>query len=315
MKTKQDKKIILDTLNNKFNVEKETKNQLKNDNNLKDFYKHITENINPQKNKEKLKSYDNFINIFFDYLTSNDDYNIELLSGTQEQDNYYYNELSYFNDNITEQETSDLKKFIKLNNDNELYKMFNFECIDTDYLIENLKYIFNWNNDDYDTFTDYCSSYDGQLYLTDLKDFLNIENLNDEVDLLYNQLEKNEIDKDDLNNEIERIQDEIIDSIYNNIKPICNLIIADYLNLIDFSIDYKTITKLEQETLKNVVIELKNRKDNLIKEIKLKELEQEKLNKTNLKTSVKLLNNHINNLKTELNEIQELIKSEELKKW
>jgi len=314
MKTKQDKKIILDTLNNKFNVEKETKNQLKNDNNLKDFYKHITENINPQKNKEKLKSYDDFINIFFDYLTSNDDYNIELLSGTQEQDNYYYNELSYFNDNITEQETSELKKFIKLNNDNELYKMFNFEYIDTDYLIEDLKYIFNWDNNDYDTFTDFCNSCDGQLYLTDLKDFLNIENLNDEVDLLYNQLEKNEIDKDDLNNEIERIQDEIIDSIYNNIKPICNLIIADYLNLIDFSIDYKTITKLEQETLKNVVIELKNRKDNLIKEIKLKELEQEKLNKTNLKTSVKLLNNHINNLKTELNEIQELIKSEELKK-
>lgn len=317
MKNEQDKKIMLDMLNNKFNIEKEIKDQIINNIDIIKLYKHIKDNFDHnEKVQQKLKTYNDFVSLFYEYLTDNNEINyIKLLSGYQEQEQHFYNELSWFNENINEHETTELKKFIKLKKDNDLYKMFNFEYYDIDYLIDDLKYILEWDKDDYNTYTHFCSSYDGQLYLKDLRNFLDFDDLNDELNNLYKQLELKEIDQDELNEEIRHIKCLIVDNITENVKPIYNLIVTDYLGLINFDIKQKLINELEQETCINVLKELINRKNNLIKEISIKNNELKEVNKIGLTSTINLLNDNLNNLNTELKEIVSLInenKSEEL---
>lgn len=214
---------------------------------------------------KEFKHYENFYNQeqinkgfsleahFKDYLLNgfNEDIrSLKLLTGDDELDHEYLSLMYNTQENIKDYEISQLKQIIN----SDYYEFYNIEYYDS-YLSEEILYLFNMDENDFNKYTHYCQSYSGTLYLNldiDRPDFkYHIENYDTEE--IY-------------------IKQAIEEHIRDNYKAILYYCVYRWL-FRGFSIDYKEITSEWVRVQELAREELKIKEKELKKEIE--ELEQE----------------------------------------
>lgn len=253
---------------------------------LKDFYNHIKDFFNSNQLKEIDFNYfkgwiiETIINGY-----NSKSYYYELLNGDIEYDNYYYNELDFIIGNIKEYNLNFL--LVIINKKYELYKIINSEYMDTEYIIEDIMYTFNWNKSQYDKYTSYCSSYMGSLDLSLVEDLDNL--------MYWNKKNINKVD--------------IEEHLYYNldIREIFNIFVIEKVYK-GYDISQKDIKKVEDNLIKTAIFELKLNLIVLKKELKKCIYDIQQINKNNC--GYELLEKEIQNKKDKIKEIQEVLKNE-----
>lgn len=250
---------------------------------LESLYKNLTEYRNIKKEHD--------LNYIIDYISEivlygNEKNMINILNGSDECDFNLYDKLSFLVDIVEEKNTNYLINYIKHYREDEVYKLFSDDYFETDYLIEDLKEIFDLKGlYDYNIFS-YCSSYSGSLF--------------------FNSQYINKFDVEELKGmDVEESLDFLHDVIYDhNIKILFSIFVYDkYSKVFVMEMPQEDIKHEEKRVYVNSIEELNKRlKSN---QEKIKELEKTKTNSDYLE-EIKL--NEITSLLHENNNIKEVLK-------
>lgn len=124
------------------------------------------------KQKTDISTYEEYVNMVFDYAKFGSEQNKywqELINGYEESQMDLQQRIGEFRNFLQEKSTFTLRKFIK----KEPFKFFDDRQIyRTEWVEDDLKHVFDWDDDDYDIYTSYISSHMGSLHLSTKKSII-----------------------------------------------------------------------------------------------------------------------------------------------